>query len=527
MTFYGAVRFYFTISMDFSIMKGMRPFPLIMGAILAVGLFSSCASKKQTPSSEVPVLSLLGGFDLQDINPFGSYLIFAKPIHSALYSTLFRLDKNLKPFPHLLESYEKKGLDVIFTLREGLRFSDGTALRAEDVVWSIIQSIRNRWFRNMMYKWMVDGEKILHGEEKNQAGIEVLNERRFVIHFLYENHLFPYYLSTHGVPIVPEKQIREGKNIYSGPFELNRIEEREECTRVYIRKNPYYSISTVKSNELCFSFFKTREAFFQNIDRGECHLFFNFMDSMPVQNHSYRIVRNPILGGFYIYCNPSRGVLQNRDMRLFFMQAGDYESLIRKHHWSLYSPATHIIPYGLEEYFLFRRLNPIRHKPAPLNQNAVIHAIALSAGIREVFIPHVTEIMKKYNLYLEVEWLPGREHWRRVRTGDFEVAFMYYLMDVPLAYHFYDSLFTPGEELNPGYVVERAQRLLEEYKTTADPLSRLNILWKLETVAREEAFFIPVYNILAAVGHKKNLSFPYTNYLLQIPNEEIAIVERN
>lgn len=508
-------------------MGGMRPFPLLMGIFLAVGLFSSCASKKEAPTSEVPILALLGGFDAEDIHPFGSFFISAKPLHSALYSTLFRLDKNLKPFPHLLDSYEKKGLDVIFTLKENLRFSSGAPLQARDAVWSILQSIKNRWLRNMIYKWMVDGEKIYKGEEMNQGGIETLDSRRFVIHFSHENDLFPYYLATLGVPIVPEKQILEGKNVYSGPFELDRIEEREECTRVYIRRNQYYSISRAKSDRLCFSFFKTRDAFFQNIVRGESHLFFNFMDSMPVQNRSYQMVRNPILGGFYIFCNPSRGFLKDREMRRFFMQAGDYAPLIRKHHWNLYSPTTHVLPYGLEEYFLFRPLNPIRNKPARLEKGATIHAIGLSLGIREVFVPHVIEMMKKYNLDFQVEWLPSREHWRRVRTGDFEVAFMYYLMDVPLAYHFYDSLFTPGEELNPGYAVERAQRLLEEYKTSTDPLSRLNILWQLETVAREEAFFIPVYNILAAVGHKKNLIFPYINYLLQVPNEEIAIVAGN
>src|SRR5438128_982326 len=64
-----------------------------------------------------------------------------------VYDTLFSLDENLVPQPQMVGKYEVSadGLTYTFTLRDGLKFHDGTPVTAEDVVASL-----KRW-------WVKDG----------------------------------------------------------------------------------------------------------------------------------------------------------------------------------------------------------------------------------------------------------------------------------------------------------------------------------------------------------------------------------
>src|SRR6202795_1459572 len=64
-----------------------------------------------------------------------------------VYDTLFSLDENLVPQPQMVGKYEVSadGLTYSFTLRDGLKFHDGTPVTAEDVVASL-----KRW-------WVKDG----------------------------------------------------------------------------------------------------------------------------------------------------------------------------------------------------------------------------------------------------------------------------------------------------------------------------------------------------------------------------------
>ena len=71
-----------------------------------------------------------------------------------VYDTLFSLDENLVPQPQMVGKYEVSGdgLTYTFTLRDGLKFHDGTPVTAEDVVASL-----KRW-------WVKDGRWPDHPE---------------------------------------------------------------------------------------------------------------------------------------------------------------------------------------------------------------------------------------------------------------------------------------------------------------------------------------------------------------------------
>lgn len=508
-------------------MAGMNR-PLICLVVWSgVLLLANCSKSKPAPPSIVPTVALANSFQPQDREPFGAFFMANNPLHSCLYAELFRLDEHLQPHTFLIEKYQQKGKDVWFTLKANLRFSDGSPITSADVIWSITQSIRNRELRNIIHKWMVDGDAILAGDNEHQRGMTIIDDQNFVLHFAYENNLYPFFLATHSVPIVGKRQYQKGVIVFSGPYTLERTEPTTNRTRVFLRRNPHYSGSPAKCDQLCFHFFNTQEAFAASVGRGETDMFLNFMIPLSSVHETYQIIRFPILGGFYLMLNPDRGILKDRDFRHYLKQAANPALFLDEAWRTLYSPATHVLPYGLEEYFLFKPGPFDSRLPAPMKSPVTVNALSLDTGIRPTFGHFLQEQLAKFNISLKIETVARRDYWNRIRDNQFELTFLYYLMDTPLAHYFYDMVFSPGMELHSGAPNQTAIDLLAAFQTTTQPLERLQILSQLEMIAWQEARLIPIYNLLAIMGHKRSVSSLRSSHLLLIPMEEISVVERD
>jgi peptide/nickel transport system substrate-binding protein len=77
--------------------------------------------------------------EMENLNPFTSTDAYSSAITGHIFDTLVRLDyETLEIIPELAESWEtsEDHLSYTFTLKEGVRFSDGVPLTAEDIRWT-------------------------------------------------------------------------------------------------------------------------------------------------------------------------------------------------------------------------------------------------------------------------------------------------------------------------------------------------------------------------------------------------------
>src|ERR671925_404849 len=113
-------------SMMFRIMAGLS------ASLAALALpFSAMAQEK--------VLKAVLHADVRVIDPIWTTQTIAN-IHGALvYDTLFGNDGNLKPQPQMVGKYEisPDRLTYTFTLRDGLKFHDGSPVTTKDVIASL------------------------------------------------------------------------------------------------------------------------------------------------------------------------------------------------------------------------------------------------------------------------------------------------------------------------------------------------------------------------------------------------------
>ncbi|MDR3360857.1 MAG: ABC transporter substrate-binding protein [Bifidobacteriaceae bacterium] len=125
-----------------------QPIPVLVAAAVCGALaLSSCSSPSPKPAGtasapkqggEITFARLSSEITTLDPHAPSSITINAYTLDK-IFDTLYALDASGTPEPSLAESHEitDDGLTWTFTLREGVKFSDGSELDAEDVVYSI------------------------------------------------------------------------------------------------------------------------------------------------------------------------------------------------------------------------------------------------------------------------------------------------------------------------------------------------------------------------------------------------------
>lgn len=108
-----------------------------MLALFAVPLATLCAVN--SAAAEEKVLKAVLHADVRVLDPHWTTATIAG-IHGMLvYDTLFGNDRTLKPQPQMVDKYEisPDKLTYTFTLRDGLKFHDGSPVTTKDVIASL------------------------------------------------------------------------------------------------------------------------------------------------------------------------------------------------------------------------------------------------------------------------------------------------------------------------------------------------------------------------------------------------------
>jgi len=74
--------------------------------------------------------------DLDATNPFNTYLVVGYEVFQLTYNLLVDFDKDAKPAPGFAESWTREADKVVFTIRDGMKWSDGTPATSKDVCYS-------------------------------------------------------------------------------------------------------------------------------------------------------------------------------------------------------------------------------------------------------------------------------------------------------------------------------------------------------------------------------------------------------
>src|SRR5215211_904799 len=206
-----------------------RGWPCIRAALLSVPLLLGGGAEAET------VLRVVPHADLKNIDPIWTTAYITRNHGYLVYDTLFALDDKLEPQPQMVESWKVSDdkLSWTFTLRQGLKFHDGTRVKAEDAVASL-----QRWGKRDGM-----GQKLME-----VATLKVIDERTFTLKLSSPFGLVlealgklsanvPFMMPKRLAETDPFKQVPE--IIGSGPFKFVK-EEWVPGSKVVYAKNADY-----------------------------------------------------------------------------------------------------------------------------------------------------------------------------------------------------------------------------------------------------------------------------------------------
>jgi peptide/nickel transport system substrate-binding protein len=109
-------------------------------AVVAASLLAGPASAQSTGKT----IKFLPEADLRSLDPIWTTAYITRNHGYMVYDTLFALDEHLKPQPQMVDTWKLSDdkLTYTFTLREGLKFHDGTPVRSADCIASLA-----RWMK--------------------------------------------------------------------------------------------------------------------------------------------------------------------------------------------------------------------------------------------------------------------------------------------------------------------------------------------------------------------------------------------
>lgn len=163
--------------------------------------------------------------------------------------------------PGMAESWQEQGQRIVFTLREGLKWSDGEPLTIDDLVFTFNDVYFNKGIptstRDLLYI----------GKNRALPKVRKLDERR--VEFIAPEPFAPLLRTVGGLPILPEHTLRQSvttknkngnllflstwdtgtdpkKIVSNGPYIL---ESYTTTQRVTFRRNPYYWRRDAQGNQ--------------------------------------------------------------------------------------------------------------------------------------------------------------------------------------------------------------------------------------------------------------------------------------
>jgi oligopeptide transport system substrate-binding protein len=185
-------------------MRRLSPLAAFVALIVAAGSLST--SGAQLAAAGPPLRYLAGPpgtLDPAFIDDAGDVQLLLQ-----LYAGLTRLDETGEPYASLAEGWtvSDDGLTYTFRLREGLRFSDGAPLTAEDV--------RRSWLRLLDPATgasapdvlsVVEGAagRVAGTTDEDEVGIEAPDARTLIVHLRHPAGYFPDITATPATFVVP------------------------------------------------------------------------------------------------------------------------------------------------------------------------------------------------------------------------------------------------------------------------------------------------------------------------------------
>ena len=393
--------------------------------------------------------------------------VWSDEITNRLFSGLTKIDNTtLQPVPDLASEWHvsEDGKTYTFVLREGLVWSDGVPLTAEDVRFSVLRALdpeADNYLASLLYL-IKNAEAYHNGEvaDQNQVGVKVLDQHHIQFELLHPAVYFPSILAVHSLHPVPKHAVEAWGDdwstpdhiVTSGPYLV--VGETPEGA-LLLQKNPSYfdadrvDVELVKINVVTgaetVNLFRSATLDTVPIVRAED---FDAIFSDPILSQDIHTIPENLIDilGF----NTSKPPFDNPDVRKAFASSIDRRKLIRTLGLQSVQPSLTLTPSGI-----FGHVNGYKegvgHPFSPAQAQMWLQKAGYPHGrglppvtlilpdndFYRLFGDQLTQTWKKVlGVDVQTEYVDWKEYVKRWRNGELQMFLAGWLEDYNDAYNF-------------------------------------------------------------------------------------------
>jgi len=481
------------------------------------------------------VLRRGNAFEPATLDPHRYTSVYESFIIHDLFEGLVTVDPGGQLVPGVADfwSVSDDGRTYTFSLRSGLKWSDGAPLTSEDVVFTF-QRLMNpataAQYSTLFYV-LENGEKVHLGvSSPSSLGVTVLDDLTVQFRLLYPAPYFLQLLSNAFAAVVPRHMIeavgkdwvKPGVMVGNGAFGL---QEWRPHDRIELVRNTNYRLATdvwfdrvvyfpTADSNNAFTRFRARELD-MNLSFPTSRVEW-LRDNMPAE-----IRTSMSLLTYYVALNTMEPDLADRRVRRALSMAIDREVIATKILRTGEMPAYSFVPPSVQGYktseMNFQSLSMAQRRAAARN-------LLVSAGygpeepLSFKFSYSSTEERRRIAVAIAAMWnavgvqavlenLEGRVLFRKLRDGAFEAGFSSWVADYNDAENFLYVLRSDTQNSNYSrYANPDFDALLDQAATVNHPLRRAKLLQQAEAMAMTDHPLLPLY-----FGVNKNLVHTYVN----------------
>lgn len=424
--------------------------------------------------------------DLSYLNPFRDARPTDGSIRSLVYEGLTDVDHDLHIIPHLAESWEiaKDAKTYTFKLRKGVRFHDGSDLTAQDVEWTL--------------RYILDPKNKAYAQELFEAVTAIESPESHTLRISLREPYAPF-LAMAQYPIVPKGSLTADRTttapVGTGPFALR---EWQASHLIRLTKNPNYWQKTLPYlDELLMQPILDETVRFAALRSGDI----DFVDRIPEATveqikagkfPGLKFAFEDAAGSWRLRMNVRKAPWSDVRVRQAVAWALDKEEIARAATWGLGKPASWRYPKGSFWYVELPERKRSRERARELLKQA-----GYGGGIKAT-LPSSTawlstsQVVKfqleQVGIQVDLQPLEYGAYRRKIDQRDFDIL----VSGMPLRPDPHELLsqyfHSKGVDTTniPGYANPEVDQLLDEGRTTIDPLKRKKIYSRIAFILHEE-----------------------------------------
>lgn len=518
----------------------------IAGAMALSGCGGSKSGGEGTKSGDTTqtaagkkILTIQLGPDVESIDPAlnsavdgANYILFA-------FDNLLKMDKDGKVVPGLAEKYEVSDdqLTWTFHLRDGLKWSDGSALTADDFVYSwqrlVDPNVAAPYAQTVL--GMVEGYDDAIGRpdadgnttvdpDPTKLKVEATDDKTLVVHMAKPTPYFDKLAAFVSLSPVKKDVVEANPDgwsidpktyISTGPFKLTGWEPGSYL--MFEKNENYWDADSIKLDGIKCLLMQDQNAAFSAYESGDALM----IKEVPTQEITTLKERSdfhidPILGTYYLDLNNTLDEFKDSRVREALSLALDRKYISETITSGTYTPASGFVSEGVTDWDGSAWQDHITDKSVYINIDdheanfAKAKELLKEAGYENgvglpemVYSTNDASYHKKIAEYLQQAWgelglkvdvniVEWKSFTPQRRSGNYQIARDGWVMDYNDPSNILELALTGNGNNNSKYSNPEFDGLMNKAATEKDPQTRFGYLHQAEDLIMKDTAMVPL-----------------------------------